>query len=202
MREIQLSRPVLIALLGAVLIGGYLFYSSTQGGDEFVQPSPAPTSATGATGGDDKGGTGATGPTETAAEARKRRRAELRKKAEEDGIPLRVYLARRANKEVVIFFWEPNGMDDKRVNAALNELKTYRSRLVVFRDRISNKSDYDGIAQAAEITQTPGLVMVYGKKADAWQGYIDAGTLNERLTRLTGHNVTIPGGAPSNKGAM
>ena len=56
--------------------------------------------------------------------------------------------------------------------------------MVIFRDQISNKSAYDGIAQAAEVTQTPGLVLVYRDKADSWMGYIDVDTLNERMVRL------------------
>ncbi len=193
MRDIQLSRPVLLALLGAVLVGGYVFYSNTQNSGEVIPPTSAPTSATGQTG--STGKTGSTGPTEkkdSAEEILKKRRAALRKKADEAGIPLRVYMARRQGKEVVIFFWEPDAKDDIRVKQALDELEKVRSKLVVFRDRISNKSDYDGIAEAAKITQTPGLVMVYRKKADSWQGYIDAGTLNERLTNLTGRSAKLP----------
>lgn len=184
MRDIQLSRPVLLALLAAVLVGGYVFYTSTQNSGEVVPPTPAPTGATGARGGP-TGHTGATGPTESLAAIRKHRRAALRKKAAAAGIPLNVYTARRAGKEIIIFFWEPGGKDDQRVNTAINQLKKTRNKLVVFRDRIGNKSAYDGIAQAADITQTPGLVLVYRDKADFWQGYIDAGTLNEKLARLT-----------------
>lgn len=193
MRDIQLSRPVLLALLGAVLVGGYMFYSNTQNSGEVIPPTPAPSPATGQTG--STGKTGATGPTEkqdSAKEILKKRRAALRKKAAEAGIPLRVYMARRQGKEVVIFFWEPDAKDDIRVKQALDDLEKVRSKLVVFRDRISNKSDYDGIAEAAKITQTPGLVMVYRDKADSWQGYIDAGTLNERLTNLTGRSAKLP----------
>lgn len=187
MRDIQISKPILIALVGAVLVGGYMFYSSSKSGEEIVPSTPAPTQATGKTGA--TGASGATGATAksgpTLKEIRAKRRKALRKKAKEAGIPLDVYMARRDGKEVVIFFWEPDGKDDKRVNDALNAVKKERSKLVVFRDRISNKSRYDGIAQAAEITQTPGLVLVYRTRADAWLGYIDEGTLNELLERLT-----------------
>lgn len=195
MRDIEISRPVLIALIGAILVGGYLLYSSSQGGEEVVPPTPAPTAATGGTGATGTtgatgatGGSGATGPTETAAERRarlkKERKAKLKAMAEEAGIPYDVFIARREGKEVVIFFWEPEGKDDIRVNDALKELEKDRKKLVVFRDQISNKSNYDGIAQAAQVTQTPGLVLVYRDKADLWLGYIDKDTLNERIVRL------------------
>lgn len=189
MRDIEISRPVLIALIGAILLGGFLFYRSTQGGEEVVPPTPAPTTATGATGPSGAtGGSGATGPTETAAERRERVRkeriAKLKAQAEEAGIPYDVFVARKEGKEVVIYFWEPDGKDDIRVNNALKELEKRRSKLEIFRDEISNKSAYDGIAQAAEVTQTPGLVLVYRDKADSWMGYIDVDTLNERMVRL------------------
>jgi hypothetical protein len=184
MRDIQISRPVLLALLAAVLVGGYLYYNSTKNSGVIVTPTPAPTGATGATG--HTGRTGATGPTESPAAIRKRRLAALRAKAVAAGIPLPVYMARRAGKVIIIFFWEPAGKDDQRVNAAVNVIsKAGKKKIVVFRDRIGNKSAYDGIAQAANITQTPGLVLVYRKKADFWQGYIDPGTLVEKLARLT-----------------
>ncbi|MBI5311399.1 MAG: hypothetical protein HZB14_10305 [Actinobacteria bacterium] len=195
MRDIEISRPIQIALIGAILLGGYLLYNASQGGEEVVPPTPAPTSATGATGATGAsgstgatGGSGATGPTETSAERRarlkKERIAKLKEQAKEAGIPYDVFIARKQGKEVVIFFWEPDGKDDARVNAALKELDKRRKKLVIFRDEISNKSNYDGIAQAAEVTQTPGLVIVYHDKADVWQGYIDADTLNERIERL------------------
>jgi len=194
MRDIQISKPVLIALVGAILIGGYLFYSSMQS-EEVVPPTPAPTGATGATGATGTTGgtggtgkTGATGPTETAAERRARRQKEriekLRAMAEEAGIPYDVFIARREGKEVVIFFWEDEGKDDIRVNNALKELEKRRDKLEVFRDKISNKSNYDGIAQAGEITQTPGLVLVYRDKADNWMGYIDVDTLEAKIENL------------------
>lgn len=197
MKDIQISRPVLLALLAAVLAGGYVLYTSSQS-EEVVPPTPAPTGTTGAggptgaSGAKGKGATGKTGATgsaETRAEIRKRRLLALRKKAAEAGIPFDVYMARRRGKEIVIFFWEPRAKDDRRVKLAIDQVKAARRKLVVFRDRIGNKSRYDGIAEAAKITQTPGIVIVYRDKADSWQGFIDAGTLNERISRLTGRTV-------------
>lgn len=178
MKDIQISKPVLIALLGAVLVGGYLFYSSSKSGQEIVPNTPAPTQATGSTG-------ATSTPKPTIAQLRVKRLKALRKKAKAANIPFNVYMARRAGKEVVIFFWEPRAKDDKRVNEAVKAVKSQRSKMVVFRDRIANKSRYDGIAQAAAITQTPGLVFVYRTRADSWMGYIDEGTLYERMDRLT-----------------
>ena len=53
MRDIQLSRPVLIALVGAILVGGFLYFKSSQSSD-VTAPAPVTTAdatpATGATG--------------------------------------------------------------------------------------------------------------------------------------------------------
>jgi len=198
MRDIQLSRPVLIALVGAVLVGGFLFFKSSSGGDDAAAPpAPVATSATGATGGatgstggtGGTGGTGASGPTMTAAEQRAERRKAARKElvaaAEAAGMPVNVFEPLQDGKIVLLFFWEPEGQDDQHVNQSVNEVKNIRgSKLVVIKEKISKKSKYDGIAKVADITQTPGVVIMYGQEADTWQGYIDGDALNSRVTRL------------------
>ncbi len=192
MRDIQVSRPVLIALIGAIVVGGFLYFKS-QSGEEVAPPPPvaAATAATGATGGSTAaaGASGATGETMSAAEKKAQKRKEARAKlvraAKEKGMPLDVYEALQDDKAVLIFFWNPNGQTDQHVNQAVNELKNARgSKLYVVKEKISNKSRYQGIAKVAEITQTPGIVMLYGRAADAWQGYIDETALNSRLTQL------------------
>lgn len=192
MRDTQISRPVLIALIGAILVGGFLFYKSTQSSDEVPPPPPSQPAATGATGGstDATGETGASGPTMTAAEkraeARKQARKELIAAAEAAGMPLNVYEPLQDGKVVMIFIWEPEAADDQKVNDSVNYVKSERNDVVVIREQIEKKSRYDGIAKVADITQTPGIVILYGEKADTWQGYIDGDALNARITRLTG----------------
>lgn len=190
MRDTQISRPVLIALIGAILVGGFLFYKSTQSSEEALPPPSSQPAATGATGGS-TGETGASGPTMTAAEkraeARKQARKELIAAAEAAGMPLNVYEPLQNNKIVMIFIWEPEGADDQKVNNSVNFVKSERgNKLVVIREKIEKKSRYDGIAKVADITQTPGLVILYGEKADTWQGYIDGDSLNARITRIVG----------------
>lgn len=205
MSDIQLSRPVVIALVGAILLGGFVLLRGGSG-EELPPPNPAPAaSATGATGSTDTSGataaagstsaTGATGKTsstkESVAEKRRRiakeRRAKLVADAKAAGMPTPVYSALQDDKIVMIFFWEPNAKDDQRVDDSINNLQKYRgSSMVVFREEIANKSKYDGIAQAAELTQTPGIVILYKDEADTAQGYIDSAALNTKITRLTG----------------
>lgn len=204
MSDIQLSRPVVIALVGAILLGGFVLL---RGGDEELPPpapataasatgttgateTPGATSATGSTG--DSGATAATsGKKESAAAERRRlareRRAKLVADAKAAGMPTPVYTAIKDDKIVMIFFWEPSAKDDQRVNDSIKNLEKYRgSSMVVFREEIANKSKYDGIAQAAELTQTPGIVILYKDEADTAQGYIDSAALNTKITRLTG----------------
>ena len=123
MRDTQISRPVLIALIGAILVGGFLFYKSTQSSEEALPPPSSQPAATGATGGS-TGETGASGPTMTAAEkraeARKQARKELIAAAEAAGMPLNVYEPLQNNKIVMIFIWEPEGADDQKVNNSVN----------------------------------------------------------------------------------
>ena len=102
-------------------------------------------------------------------------------------MPLNVYEPLQNNKIVMIFIWEPEGADDQKVNNSVNFVKSERgNKLVVIREKIEKKSRYDGIAKVADITQTPGLVILYGEKADTWQGYIDGDSLNARITRIVG----------------
>jgi hypothetical protein len=196
MRDIQISRPVLIVLVGAILAGGFFLLKPDSGGD--VAPPP-PTSlaasATGATGGvtGETGGTGPSGETLSAAEKRalkaKKARKELIAAAEEAGMPLKVYKPLHDGKAVLIFFWTKKGQDDQHVNQAVDAVKKHRGkRLVVIKEPVANKSNYDGIAKAAAVTQTPGIIMLYHAKADTWQGFIDGDSLDARLTRLTGNS--------------
>ena len=202
MKDIQISRPVLIAIVGAVLLGGFLLF---KGGGEEVAPPPAPAPAASATGATDtaavkkgKGATGATGASgatgqttaDKQAELKKLRRERLVKAAKESGMPLPVYSAIKDGKVVLIYFYTPQGQDDQTVSENVELLKQYRKgvkpSLVVFKEKISNKSKYDGIADAAELTQTPGIVILYKEDAASAQGYVDADVLNLKITRLTG----------------
>lgn len=201
----QLSGPVRYALIGVVIAGVFFLAKSQLGGDEVAPPppvaaQPAPTGATGgstaetknvdvkgATGG--TGETGATGETMSAAEkraaVRKERRAKLVAAAKDAGMPLNVYEGLKDHKAVVIFFYNPKGQTDQHVNQAVKEMKAERGKKVlVIQEKLENKSRYQGIAKVAEITQTPGLVILYGKAGDAWQGYIDGATLNSRVGRV------------------
>lgn len=227
MRDIQISKPVLIALVAAILIGGFMVLRGGQS-DEIVAQTPtsAPgatsaTSSTGPTGsakkhkkskkkttvvvvkpkGGPTGGTGATGGSgatgvvvkKTKAQLNAEQKKKIKEAAAEAGMPVAVYEAKKAGKEVIVFFWEPKGKDDERTNDAVLNVKKYRKgHLVVFKDKISNASKYDGIAQAGQLTQTPSMVILYKNKADTAQGYYDSAAINQKIVRLSGY---IPPGS-------
>ncbi|MGH2906605.1 MAG: hypothetical protein ACRDKI_07525 [Solirubrobacterales bacterium] len=213
MRDIQISKPVLLALVAAILVGGFMVMRAGQS-DEVVTPTatptPAPTAATGATGSTKKhkgkkhktavavaptgatgasGGTGATGASGSTGNhkmTKAERKAALKEAAKAAGMPVAVFEAKKAGKEVIVFFWEPKAKDDQRTNDAVLNVEKYRgSHLVVFRDKISNASNYDGIAQAGQLTQTPSMVIIYKNKGDTAQGYYDAAAINQKIQRLS-----------------
>lgn len=202
MSDIQISKPVLIALIGAIVLGGFVLMRGGDG-EELPPPPPAaataPTGTTGTTGetANAAGASSATGATgtvkdkETLAEKRRRiareRRQKLVEEAKAAGMPTPVYSALKDDKIVMIFFWEPDAKDDERTNDAVLNLQDYRgSSLKVFREQIANKSKYDGIAQAGELTQTPSMVILYKDEATTAQGYMDAAAINAKITKLTG----------------
>lgn len=180
LEEIKNSRPIQIALAAVVLIGGYLLLAG--GGDEVVPPSPpavAPVPGPGTT-----GETGPTGETRTPAEIRRQQRADERRAAKAAGLPVEVYRAKKRGQIVMIFFWEPRGKDDQAVDDAVREVNRERPRTVVFRDRIRNTSRYDGIAEFAKVNQTPSIVILFRSRAVAIEGFIDSGTLKQKINEV------------------
>lgn len=209
---------MLIALVGAVIVGGLFFFMQSSGGEDDLAPpvTAAATAATGATGSSDATGatgagkkakaaagasikstelvpTGSTGQMITRKQARELKALEKRQKliaaAEAAGMPLSVYEPLQNGKIVMIYFWNKKATDDDRVNNNIKNIQKYRgSSLVVKRESINNVDDYSGIAKAGDITQTPGIIILYGSDADVWQGWIDSAALNARITRLTGNS--------------
>lgn len=193
MKDTQVSKPVLILLVVAVLGGGFFFMQSRSSEEPAPPPPPAAAAPTGATGGStaEAGATGPTGETKKQsaealrAERRREARAKLVAAAKEAGMPLNVYQALEDDRAVMIFFWNKDAQTDQHVNQAVNEVaEIHGKKLLVVKEPISNKSRYQGIAKVTEITRTPGVVMLYGKTADAWQGYIDGVALNARLEHV------------------
>lgn len=212
----EVPKPLLIALVVVVLAAAYFFLLKGSGEETVTPPPPPATPTTGATGG--TGATGAEGkadPEKSKAQKAKERDAKLKAAAAEAGIPLDVYLARKRGDVVAIFFFEPRGAVDKRVKDDVylvrkvlrNDNNKYgiswidargekiKIRMVVFPDRISNKSRYEGLAEAAKVSETPALILLYKDKAKLLQGYVDASSIYETI----GQMVVAYGGKPNRK---
>lgn len=183
MRNVEISRPVLIALVAAVVLGGLLLIRS-QSDDSPSPPTPSqPPGQTGATGAD-AAPTASTGQ-KSAAELRRERRLRIARLAKRSGLPVPAYEALRDDKVVLVFYWNPKAQSDQETNQAVQRVKRERGKeLAVFKRELSSDSRWAPLARAAEITQTPGIVMLYERTADSWQGYIDGAALNARIERL------------------
>jgi hypothetical protein len=186
----EVPKPLLLVLVAVALGAGAFFVLGRGGGGEAPPPPPPTTQATGPTGqtgGDGQttqtGPTGGDKPEEPEITAQERRQ-KLIDAANKAGMPLDVYLAIKRGKKVLIFFWEPNGKVDQRVDDSIKAVKAGDKKVVVFRDKISNRSRYDGIAEAATITGTPGIVIIYRDSAGSIVGYVEAGALRERIAQI------------------
>ena len=176
MRDIEISRPVLIALIGAILMGGFLFYRSTQSGEEVVPPTPAPTAA--------HGRDRAVGSDRRFRSHRADRDGRRTPRARPQGAHRQAQGPGRRGRHSLRRLHRTQGrqrgrdllLGARRQRRHPRQQRAQRTREAahrswsIFRDEISNKSAYDGIAQAAEVTQTPGLVLVYRDKADSLDG--------------------------------
>ena len=176
----EVPKPLLLALVAvAIGAGAYFFLGKSS---EEVPPPPPVTAATGAT-----GSTGASGPTgneKTAAELRAERRKKLVEAANVAGVPVDVFVARKRGKKVLIFFWEPKGEVDQETNASVKGVKSGDGKVVVFREKIANKTRYDGIAEAAKVTGTPAIVVLYRDRALLIEGYVSRIALEEQIAQL------------------
>jgi hypothetical protein len=89
-------------------------------------------------------------------------------------LPTPVKRAIDAHKVVVLLFWNPDGTDDQSVKRALDRVPRRGGRVAVFTSTLSNLSRYTRITAAANVTQTPTLVVVNRKnRARTVTGYLD-----------------------------
>ncbi len=179
----EVPKPLLIALIVVIVGAGAYFLLGNSSEETPPPPPPPPTNVT--------GGTGSTGggPTDTTPKKSKRhlakeRRQKLIDAANEAGMPLDVYLAKKRGKKVLIFFWEPKGKVDQRVKEAVDAVAADDDKVVVFRERIANRSQYEGIAEAAKVTGTPAIVIIYRDNAGLVVGYVEEGSLKERIAQV------------------
>jgi hypothetical protein len=155
-----LPRPVLLAIVGVVAVGGLFFVTKRSGSTEPAVPatppaveSPAPSPATPAA------------PESKAGPAGR-------------GLPRPVKRALDAHKVVAILFWNPRAVDDRSVKASLQSVPRRGGKVAVFSDRVKNLSRYTRISTATSISTTPSLVIVNPKgEAEVVTGFLDRQTV-------------------------
>jgi hypothetical protein len=96
------------------------------------------------------------------------------------GVPPKVAKALQARQTVVLFFRQP-GADDDATQSAVRSVRHHK-HVAVFSDGVAHLARYRGIVTGLNITQAPSVVIVgKSRKAVLIEGYIDAGSLNQRV---------------------
>ena len=95
--------------------------------------------------------------------------------------PRAVNRAMQQNKRVVIFFRQPNGLDDAITDDAVAALRK-RSSAVVFEDVVSNLASYGQAVISVGVTRAPSIVII-GKsgRARLIEGYVDSAALAQEV---------------------
>jgi pyruvate/2-oxoglutarate dehydrogenase complex dihydrolipoamide acyltransferase (E2) component len=175
----SLPRPVLIAIVGVVAVAALLMISrrgNEQSGT--TAPAPAPSAQTKPPASTSAGKPAA--PSAERAPAEPVAGSPVAHNARRRTLPPRVKHALDAHKVVVILFWSPRGTDDRSVKRAVDSLSRRGGDVAVFSDRPRNLARYTKITSAADVTQTPTLVVVdrHGKAREA-TGYLDSATIEQ-----------------------
>ena len=171
--EMPISRPVLIALVAAVVaaVGFYATQGSRNAADEPapVVSTPAPPAEPAAP--------KAEKPVkaEVASVAKRAERSRAKREASA-GIPRPVQRALDARKLVVLFFYKPGSADDQATARGVSALRS--RNVAVFTDPVDRLAKYRKLIGQLGISQAPAVVIVRrDRTARVVQGYIDPATL-------------------------
>jgi hypothetical protein len=169
-------RPVLLAIVGVVLVGGLFFV--TRRGSEPAPNVPAPSQTS-----------QPSSPSADTPQAPAQQNAPQQKSAAPSpdkgepggrGLPSRVAKALDAKKTVVVLFWNRTGIEDRSVKKSVDRLPRRGGKTAVFTDKVANLSGYTRITASANVTGTPALVIVNPKgKAEVLNGYYDFQTIRQ-----------------------
>jgi hypothetical protein len=203
------SRPVLLALLGAVLIGA--LYFATMGGrdsggdaaESAAAPTPTKPAAKAKSKADSPGANrakAAAASTKTAKAAKvpaasaqaSAGKAKLvapqskpatpaPKAAAPVGVPAAVTKALADKRVVVLFFYQRGSADDDATGQAVDSLRG-RSGVKVFSAPITRLADFRGVTGGAGVSQAPAVVIL-GREGSARliEGYVDSETLAQEV---------------------
>jgi hypothetical protein len=169
-------RPVLVALAGAVLVGGLFVFSRRGAESTPAVPAPSQTSQP-------------SSPSANTPQAPAQQNAPQKDSAAPSpdkgeaggrGLPSRVAKALDAKKTVVILFWTKGGIEDRSVKSSVDRLPRRGGKTAVFTDKVANLSHYTRVTAAASVNRTPALVIVNPKgQAEVLNGYYDFQTIRQ-----------------------
>jgi len=174
-----LSRPVLLALLGAIF-AAVLFYSTVARRETTNKPSPPAAPAKHSSKGK------AIPKLRPSAAARAhgkaaRSPAAKAKPANVPGVPVRITKALEHKRTVVLFFFQRGSADDDATARSVASLKG-RSGVDVFSAPISRLADYVGVTAGAGVSQAPAVVILgRNHSARLIEGFADGETLAQEV---------------------
>jgi hypothetical protein len=154
------SRPLLVALLGAVLLVGVFF--ATRASNDPTSPSKPSAQ---------QSASPAPQPAQSAAAKRPAERG--------DAVPARVERALGGRRTVVLFFFEPGAADDE---ATAKAVASVRGRAAVFTAPVGRVSDYSGVTGQLGVVRAPSVVVVRrGGSARVLEGFVDRKSLAQEV---------------------
>lgn len=166
-----LSRPVLLALISAILAVA-AFFATSGAREDAIEPTPVTPPK-------------AAKPEPAKAKAAKPRPAKPAtpkpKSAKPTGLPAPVAAAVRKGRTTVIFFRQREGADDAATARAVGAQRG-RKNVAVFTASIKDLDRYRAVVAGLGITQAPAVVIL-GKegKARLIEGFIDPPTLAQEV---------------------
>ena len=183
-----LSRPVLLALVGAILAMAAFFATSS------ARQAPAPAAAPAAQ--EAKPDVKKSVPAKPAVAPKKSEavttpakpavkkveaKAPAKPAAQVKGVPPSVARALAKKRVVVLFFRQSGSADDRAVAKAVNGLKG-RKGVSVFSDNIARLARYRAAVGTLGISQAPAVVIVGSNgQAKVVEGFVDEGTLTQQV---------------------
>lgn len=193
-----LSRPLLLALVGAVLV--VAAFTATRGMRAEVAPPPPSTPAPSAPAAKPSNATSATGARSAAgatsaagakpgaaarpsaangAEAPGAAKPAAPAQAEPDpGMPPAISRALARRRPVVLFLGQRGPADDTATRQAVRKLR--RARVTVAHDDIANVARYGAVIRQLGLVQAPATIVIDRQgKARALEGYLDLGSLRQ-----------------------
>ena len=123
------------------------------------------------------GTTAASGGKAAAAVAPKDRPADA-----ELGLPASVAKAVVSGKTLVLLFWNKDAYDDQAVRRELMGIDRHKGKVKIHVASIEDVARYAPITRGVNLEQSPTVVVVKGKSADALVGYVDRGTIEQTVS--------------------